>query len=88
MRSILSPPIWGLNEPLRLVDPRQIILQGHDYGFFPGCCGIMDDTVVVCGSLKYLKEGRELKKYIRMNNMKVIELYDGELVDVGSVFFI
>lgn len=47
----------------------------------------MDDTVVVCGSLKYLKEGRELKKYIRMNNMKVIELYDGELVDVGSVFF-
>lgn len=70
------------------VDPHQIALPGHDHGFFPGCCGLVDDCVVVCGSLKHLKECKELKKFIRRNNMKIIELYDGELIDVGSIFFI
>ena len=70
------------------VDPHQIALPGHDHGFFPGCCGLVDDVVVVCGSLKHLKECKELKKFIRRNKMKIIELYDGELVDVGSIFFI
>lgn len=70
------------------VDPHQVTLPGHDYGFFPGCCGLVDDYIVVCGSLKHLKECKELKKFIRCNNMRIIELYDGELVDVGSIFFI
>ena len=70
------------------VDPHQITLPGHDHGFFPGCCGLVDDCVVVCGALKHLKECKELKKFIRRNNMKIIELYDGELIDVGSIFFI
>ena len=70
------------------VDPHQIALPGHDHGFFPGCCGLVDDYLVVCGSLKHLKECKELKKFIRRNNMKIIELYDGELIDVGSIFFI
>ena len=70
------------------VDPHQIALPGHDHGFFPGCCGLVDDCVVVCGSLKHLKECKELKKFIRRNKMKIIELYDGELVDVGSIFFV
>lgn len=70
------------------VDPHQITLPGQDYGFFPGCCGLVDDTVVVCGALKHLKECKELRKFIRRNGMKIIELYDGELVDVGSIFFI
>ena len=70
------------------VDPHQIKLPGHDHGFFPGCCGLVDDTVVVCGSLKHLKECKELKKFIRRNSMKIIELYDGELIDVGSIFFV
>ena len=70
------------------VDPHQIVLPGQDYGFFPGCCGLVDDTVVVCGALKHLKECKELRKFIRRNRMKIIELYDGELVDVGSIFFI
>ena len=70
------------------VDPHQITLPGQKYGFFPGCCGLVGDCVVVCGSLKHLKECKELKKFIRRNNMKIIELYDGDLIDVGSIFFI
>ena len=70
------------------VDPHQITLPGQKYGFFPGCCGLVDDYVVVCGALKHLKECKELKKFIHRNNMRIIELYDGDLVDVGSIFFV
>lgn len=70
------------------VDPHQIALPGQDYGFFPGCCGLVGDSVVVCGALKHLKECKELRKFIRRNKMNIIELYDGKPVDVGSIFFI
>ena len=69
------------------IDPRQIKLEGHDHGFFPGCCGVWKNNLIVCGSTKYLKEKAELDKFLEDNGFNLIELYDGELVDVGSVFF-
>ena len=68
------------------IDPKQIKLEGHDHGFFPGCCGVWKNNLVVCGSTKYLKEKEELDKFLTDNNFNLIELYDGELVDVGSIF--
>ncbi len=69
------------------IDPKQIKLEGHDHGFFPGCCGVWKNNLIVCGSTKYLKEKEELDKFLKDNDFNLIELYDGELVDVGSVFF-
>ncbi len=69
------------------IDPKQIKLEGHDHGFFPGCCGVWKNNLVVCGSTKHLKEKEELDKFLKENNFNLIELYDGELIDVGSVFF-
>ena len=70
------------------VDPHQITLPGQKYGFFPGCCGLVDDNLVVCGSISRLKECKELRKFVRRNGVKIIELYNGELIDVGSIFFV
>ena len=70
------------------IDPKQIKLEGHDHGFFPGCCGVWKNNLVVCGSTKNLKEKEELDKFLEDNNFNLIELYDGELVDVGSVFLV
>ena len=69
------------------IDPKQIKLEGHDHGFFPGCCGVWKNNLIVCGSTKHLKEKAELDKFLKDNDFNLIELYDGELVDVGSVFF-
>ena len=69
------------------IDPKQIKLEGHDHGFFPGCCGIWKNNLIVCGSTKNLKEKEALDKFLKDNDFNLIELYDGELVDVGSVFF-
>ena len=69
------------------IDPKQIKLEGHDHGFFPGCCGVWKNNLIVCGSTKHLKEKEALDKFLKDNDFNLIELYDGELVDVGSVFF-
>ena len=70
------------------IDPKQIKLEGQKNGFFPGCCGVWKNNLIVCGSTKYLKEKEELDKFLQDNNFNLIELYDGELIDVGSVFLI
>ena len=70
------------------IDSKQIKLEGQRNGFFPGCCGVWKNNLIVCGSTKNLKEKTELDKFLKDNNFNLIELYDGELIDVGSVFLI
>ncbi|MBQ8760377.1 MAG: radical SAM protein [Bacteroidales bacterium] len=70
------------------IDPKQIRLEGQRNGFFPGCCGIWKNNLIVCGSTNNLKEKETLNKFLKDNNFNLIELYDGELIDVGSVFVI
>ncbi|MBR2051026.1 MAG: radical SAM protein [Bacteroidales bacterium] len=69
------------------IDPKQIKLEGQKNGFFPGCCGVWKNNLIVCGSTKNLKEKTELDKFLKDNNFNLIELYDGDLIDVGSIFF-
>ena len=69
------------------IDPKQIKLEGQKNGFFPGCCGVWKNNLIVCGSTKNLKEKTELDRFLKDNNFNLIELYDGDLVDVGSIFF-
>ena len=69
------------------IDPKQIKLEGQRNGFFPGCCGVWKNNLIVCGSTKNLKEKTELDKFLKDNNFNLIELYDGDLIDVGSIFF-
>ncbi len=78
---------WPIAKVL-YIDPKQIKLEGHDHGFFPGCCGVWKNNLIVCGSTKYLKEKEELDRFLKDNNFNLIELYDGELVDVGSIFLV
>ncbi len=67
------------------VDPTPVVLKGHKHGFFPGCCGVMDDTILICGSLNYHSQAGELRDFIASAGMKVHELFDGKLTDVGSI---
>lgn len=70
------------------IDPHQVKLEGHEYGFFPGCCGIWKNNLIVCGSVNNLKEKESLYKFLKDNDFNLIELYDGELIDVGSIFIV
>ena len=70
------------------IDPRQIHLEGHDYGFFPGCCGVFNQSLLVCGDTSKLKEKPELDAFLSRNGFSLIELDDGVLTDLGGILFL
>ncbi len=67
------------------IDPHQIQLEGHEYGFFPGCCGLMGNLLLICGSTQSLSEKASLNTFLKRHHVRLVELYDGPLTDVGSI---
>lgn len=70
-----------------LVNPEAIFLEGFKHGFFGGCCGFYNQKLFVNGSLKQLKDSKALYNFIS-DKAEIVELYDGPLVDVGSIIFL
>lgn len=70
-----------------LIEEGYIDLEGFDYGFIGGAMGLEDrDRVLLAGSLDYHKDGSRIREYIRRSGKKPIELWDGRLRDIGSIF--
>jgi len=70
------------------VNPENIILQGYNNGFIGGTCGIIDDTLFINGNLDYFPDGRKVRKFIKGQKFKIVELYKGPLFDGGSILFL
>lgn len=75
------------------VDPKPVMLKGQKNGFFPGCCGIWDNKVIINGSLKYHPAGAEVEEFISnhrtpiLNKEMTIDNQSGmHLPDSGSVY--
>lgn len=70
------------------VDPSAILLPGFKNGFFGGCCGCYGDTVFMLGSLDFHKDGDQIKSFIHASECEIVSLYDGPLIDGGSLLFL
>jgi hypothetical protein len=70
------------------VNPGDILLPGFKNGFFGGTCGVVDDIVFFMGSLKKFGDGGAVRNFLEVLNYRVVELYDGQLFDGGSLLFI
>ncbi len=70
------------------VKPDQIILPGFKNGFFGGCCGVFDNNLVVIGNLDKFEDGEKIKLFLHESKVKLIELYDNQLFDGGSILFL
>lgn len=68
------------------VDPAPVKLKGQKYGFFPGCCGILNGEVLLAGSLNFHPEEEQIRDYIIDSGFKIRELFKGPLTDVGGIF--
>ncbi|MHC1777361.1 MAG: elongator complex protein 3 [Lentimicrobium sp.] len=68
------------------VDPSPVKLKGQKYGFFPGCCGLYDDEVLINGSLKHHPQEEIIGDFIKNAGYGFTELYNGLLMDVGGIF--
>ncbi len=63
-------------------------LQGFRNGFFPGCCGLYEDTVYVCGNPELLPDFDEVERFCNKHGKHLKALYDGALVDVGGILIL
>jgi hypothetical protein len=82
-KALLAEKITSL-----LVSCQEIKLPGYPCGCFGGCCGITGDKVFLMGSLRYHPQGEEIRTFLQQNKKETVELYDGPLLDVGSIFFL
>jgi hypothetical protein len=69
------------------VNPTNIILPGFENGFFGGCCGVLDNVLFICGDLNFLKQA-DLKKILKDSEIEFVELYNGQLYDIGGILFL
>ncbi len=67
--------------------PKGINLQGHCHGFIGGACGLWQNMVFLCGSLRHYAWGNKFRSVVEEEGYKVVELYDGPLQDIGTILF-
>jgi len=70
------------------VNPKNILLPGFTHGFIGGTAGVFQNKVLFNGSLKNHQDGEKIRKFINNSNMKIIELHNGPLCDIGSILSI
>jgi hypothetical protein len=76
------------NFEVLFVDSACVKLPGYDHGFFGGICGINEMVLFVNGSLSYFKEEKIIRNFIAKANIRIVELFDGQPVDVGTILFL
>jgi hypothetical protein len=70
------------------VNPDGILLEGFPNGFIGGVCGVKENAIFFTGSLSEYKEGQKIRDFLSLHSLTPIELYDGPLIDGGSIFLI
>ncbi len=67
--------------------PEGISLPGFIHGFLGGALGIMENNIFILGSLSKYKSGNQLRELLEKYGYQITELYDGPLLDGGSIIF-
>lgn len=65
-----------------------ISLPPYDFGFIGGTSGTYGNKVYFCGSIDTHPDGENIKEFCAKHKKIATSLGDGELQDVGSLFFI
>jgi hypothetical protein len=73
---------------VQYIEPTCIKLDGFEHGFFGGAIGLFENKLFICGSLNYFKEKAIIESFVKRSGVSIIELYDGEPVDVGTILFL
>jgi hypothetical protein len=70
------------------VNPDGIMLEGFPNGFIGGVCGVKENIIFIAGSLSGYKEGQKIRDFLSRHFLTPVELYDGPLIDGGSIISI
>lgn len=67
------------------IRPGFIQIPKYDTGFIGGCSGRTDDAVIFTGKLESHPDGAQMRSFIRIRNLQIVELADGPLIDIGGM---
>ena len=70
------------------VNPQGIQLKGFPHGFIGGVCGVSGRNILIAGNLSKYIEGQKIRDFLSLHSLTPVELYDGPLIDGGSIFLI
>ena len=70
------------------VTPGHVTLEGYDTGFIGGASGLCRDTVYFCGNSDRHPDADSIRAFCQKHGKQVVSLSDGELFDVGTLFFL
>jgi hypothetical protein len=65
-----------------------IILPGFLNGFIGGAMGLLNETVFINGNLSHYQDGETVRAFLEDLEYRIVELYDGPLIDGGGILFI
>ena len=69
-----------------LINKGSVKLNGYNYGFIGGTCGMIDNNLIVfTGNLETHTDCDKIISFLNKHNVKYIELSDGPLVDIGGI---
>lgn len=70
-----------------VINKGDIKLQNFNYGFIGGATGkIAEDKILFTGKLENLSDCDRIKKFLYKHNIEPIELTNGVVEDIGSIF--
>ena len=65
-----------------------VLLQGYDYGFIGGACGVFKDKIYFAGDVLAHPDGERIVDFCRELGVEAMSLSDEPLADAGSLFFV
>ncbi len=70
----------------QFVSKGSIRLKGYNYGFIGGCCGKIDkDIIAFNGAIESHKDYKKIIDFLNRNSVKLIELNNERLNDIGGI---
>ena len=71
---------------IMIIPERRILLEGYDYGFIGGCCGLIDKNVLAfTGRLDSLDFEKPIIDFLDKYNVQAIELTQDPIIDIGGI---
>ncbi|MCX7922296.1 MAG: hypothetical protein N3B21_09840 [Clostridia bacterium] len=70
-----------------LIEPEaNILLPGLNNGFIGGSTGLIDENLwAITGSIETLKSAEKIKDFLGKKNIKIAELSDEAIIDIGTI---
>ncbi|MBQ9079970.1 MAG: hypothetical protein IJY27_02750 [Clostridia bacterium] len=70
------------------ITPGHVRLDGYDTGFIGGASGCCGNTVYFCGNIDWHPDAVAIRTFCTEHGKNVVSLGDGDLLDVGTIFFL